>query len=156
MDSSGAVAIRSRVQGVIVQPLKQISDHRGAVMHMLRADSPLFRRFGEIYFSLVNPGIVKAWKRHQLITQHLAVPSGRIRLVLYDDRPSSSSKGKVEELILGLPDHYHLVRIPPMIWYGFQGLGETPSLVSNCIDLPYDPEETEGREVSDPSIPFSW
>ena len=67
------------ISGVQMLPLKQIIDDRGKVMHMLRADSPLFKRFGEIYFSMINPGTIKAWKRHQKMTQHIAVPVGKIR-----------------------------------------------------------------------------
>ena len=37
------------IEGVIITPLKQIEDERGKVMHMLREDSKVFERFGEIY-----------------------------------------------------------------------------------------------------------
>ena len=39
------------IEGVIVTPLRQIFDERGKVMQMLREDSPVFSRFGEVYFS---------------------------------------------------------------------------------------------------------
>ena len=148
--------IPAAIAGVAMVALKQIEDARGGVFHMLRADSPLFTGFGEIYFSLILPGVVKAWKRHKLMTQHFAVPVGRIRLVLFDDRPASLSRSRVETFLLGRPDHYVLLRIPPLVWYGFQGLGESPSLVANCTDLPHDPEESENLPISDPSVPFDW
>lgn len=146
----------SEISGVVIQPLGQIEDQRGAVLHMLRSDSPLFERFGEIYFSLVLPGAVKAWKRHQRLTQHFAVPVGQIRLVLYDDRSGSPSRGRLEEHVLGRPDHYRLVRIPPLLWYGFQGLGLTPSLVANCTDFPHDPQESESLPSGAARIPYRW
>ena len=80
------------IKGVIIVPLKKIVDERGKVMHMLRCDSPLFKEFGEIYFSVINPGAVKAWKRHLKMTQHFAVPVGEIRLVIYDNRSDSESR----------------------------------------------------------------
>ena len=64
------------IHGVIVTPLKQIFDERGKVMHMLREDSPVFTRFGEIYFSCVHPGAVKAWHLHKRMTLNYAVISG--------------------------------------------------------------------------------
>ena len=82
------------VEGVIVQQLKQIEDERGKVMHMLRADSPFFMGFGEIYFSIINPGAVKAWKRHLKVTQHLAVPVGKIRLVIFDSAKTRQAAGQ--------------------------------------------------------------
>lgn len=146
----------SGIAGVVIQPLRQIVDERGAVLHMLRADSPLFTRFGEVYFSLVLPGVAKAWKRHRRVTQHFAVPVGRIRLVLYDDRPTSASRGRLEEHILGRPDHYVLVLLPPLLWYGFQGQDSTPSLLANCTDFPHDPQEGESLPIDSPQVPFNW
>lgn len=144
------------IAGVIVRPLKQHVDERGAVLHMLRGDSVDFIGFGEIYFSLINPGVVKAWKRHRRVTQHFAVPVGRIRLVLYDDRPDSPTHGVLAELVLGRPDRYALVRIPPNIWYGFQGVADAPSCIANCMDLPHDPSESEQVEPGQSAIPFCW
>jgi dTDP-4-dehydrorhamnose 3,5-epimerase len=146
----------SGIFGVVIQPLKQIVDERGAVLHMLRGDSPLFTKFGEIYFSIVFSKAVKAWKRHRRMTQHFAVPVGKIKLVLYDDREKSPRQGHIEEYILGKPDHYFLIRIPPFVWYGFQGLDSTPSLVANLTDLPHDPAEVETLPDNSPDIPYSW
>jgi len=147
---------KTPIEGVIIVPLKQIADERGTVLHMLRADSPVFDRFGEVYFSEVNYQMVKAWKRHQRMTQNFAVPTGNIKLVIYDDRNDSPTRGNIEQLIIGRPDNYVLVRIPPGLWYGFQGLNEQPSLIANCADMPHDPEESEQKPTDDPSIPFTW
>lgn len=147
---------RSEIAGVVLQPLRQIEDDRGAVLHMLRCDSPFFTRFGEVYFSLILPKVIKAWKRHKVMTQHLAVPVGRIKLVLYDERPFSTSHGRIEEHILGRPDHYNLIRIPPLVWYGFLGLGHSPSLLANCTDLPHDQEEVEVLPVFTTLVPYKW
>jgi dTDP-4-dehydrorhamnose 3,5-epimerase len=144
------------IAGVLLNPLKQIEDERGAVLHMLRCDAPFFTRFGEVYFSVVLPQMVKAWKRHKSMTQHFAVPVGKIKLVLFDDRPLSSSHGQIEKHILGRPDHYYLLRLPPLVWYGFQGLGPEPALLANCADLPHDPNEVETLPDSTPYVPFKW
>ncbi len=143
------------IEGVIVEPLKQICDERGKVMHMLRADSPLFAVFGEIYFSVVNPGVVKAWKRHLEMTQNFAVPVGKIRLVIYDNREFSSTNKKIETLEIG-ENNYALVRIPPLLWYGFQGISRVPALIANCTDMPHNPDEVERLDVSDKQIPYNW
>lgn len=147
--------ISSNIKGVIIEPLRQIPDERGKVMHMLRADSTLFTKFGEIYFSLVNPGAVKAWKRHRRMTLHYAVPRGNVKVVLYDDREGSKSRGLIEEVFIG-EDNYCLLVIPPMLWNGFKGLGSSPSLIANCTDLPYDPAEVERLDISDGKIPYDW
>ena len=143
------------IEGVVVEPLKQIIDERGKVLHMLRADSPLFTRFGEIYFSVVNPGVVKAWKRHFEMTQHFVVPVGMIRLVIYDNRDFSSTNKKIESLEIG-ENNYCLVKIPPLLWYGFQGISSLPALIANCTDMTHNPNEVERLAMSDKQVPYDW
>ena len=142
------------IEGVVEVPLRRIEDHRGSVMHMLRADSPIFTAFGEVYFSTVDPGAVKAWKKHLRMTQHLAVPHGRARFVVYDDRPDSATTGRIEVFDLGT-ERYSLLRIPPGVWYGFKGVSEGPSLIANCTDIPHDPDEVE-RTGPGEGPPYDW
>lgn len=143
------------IEGVVIQKLKQIIDERGKVMHMLRSDSPLFKNFGEIYFSVINSGAVKAWKRHLRMTQHIAVPVGTIRLVIYDDRMNSTSCGNLEVIETG-ENNFSLVRIPPLVWYGFKGISSSPALIVNCTDFSHDPDEVERFESLDQRIPYGW
>jgi len=110
------------IDGVEVIPLKQICDERGRVMHMMRCDSPYFEKFGEIYFSNVFPGAIKGWHKHSKMGLNYAVVRGMIKLVLYDDREGSKTKGELNEFFLG-ENNYCLVKIPRMIWNGFKGYG---------------------------------
>ncbi|WKZ33192.1 MAG: dTDP-4-dehydrorhamnose 3,5-epimerase family protein [Thermodesulfobacteriota bacterium] len=143
------------IEGVITEPLLQFPDDRGRVMRMLRADSPGFEGFGEIYFSTVNPGKVKAWKRHIRMTQRFAVPVGRIRLVLHDARPGSATIGETAVMETGESD-YRLVRIPPLLWYGFMGISGGPALIANCTDMPHSPDETERMGIDNGIIRYDW
>jgi len=143
------------IHDVIIEPLRQIIDERGKIMHMLRCDSIIFEKFGEIYFSFVNPGVVKAWKLHNEMTLNLAVPYGMIKLILYDKRQESPTKGEIQEIVIG-SNNYCLVKIPPQIWNGFQGVDSTVSIVANCATIPHDPEEIKRLDPFDPSIPYTW
>ena len=145
----------NEIHDVQVNPLRRIPDERGAVLHMMREDSPVFERFGEIYFSLVYPGVVKGWHRHSRMTLNYAVPIGMVKLVCYDDRPDSPTSGVVQELNVGELD-YALVTIPPMIWNGFKGAGADPALVANCATAPHDPDEIERLDPFDNSLPYDW
>ncbi|MCX8214422.1 MAG: dTDP-4-dehydrorhamnose 3,5-epimerase family protein [SAR202 cluster bacterium] len=144
------------IEGVTLTVLRQIGDRRGAVLHMLRSDAPEFIGFGECYFSEVVPGSVKAWKRHRVQTQTLAVPVGRVRVVIYDDREKTPTSGQLQILELGRPDAYLRLRIPPGLWYGFECLGNAPALLANCADTPHDPNECEKCPEDDPGIPYRW
>ena len=143
------------IEGVRVLPLKQIADERGRIMHMLRATDPHFDRFGEIYFSVVHPGVVKGWHLHTLMTLNYAVISGTIKLVLYDDRAGSPSRGEIMDLFPG-ESHYVLVTIPPGVWNGFKGVGMTSAIVANCATHPHDPDEIRRMDPFDNPIPYDW
>jgi dTDP-4-dehydrorhamnose 3,5-epimerase len=143
------------INGVGIYPLKQIPDERGKIMHMLRSDDPYFDQFGEIYFSVVYPGVVKGWHLHKASTRNYAVIVGMIKLVLYDDNPDSSTRGELMELFIG-ESNYCLVKIPPLIWNGFKGIGTQPAIVANCATLPYHPSEIERMDPYKNSIPYDW
>ena len=143
------------IKGVEVVKLKELPDERGKIMHMLRCDDAHFEKFGEIYFSVVYPGVVKGWHKHRQMTLNYAVPAGMIKLVLYDDRDNSSTKGEVEELFIG-EDNYCLVKIPPEVWNGFKGIRTKPAIVANCATLPHDPEEIIRLDPFDNDIPYAW
>lgn len=143
------------IDGVWLTPLRQIVDERGKIMHMLRRDDPRFEEFGEIYFSVVNPGVVKGWHIHQRMALNYAVVSGHIKLALYDDRADSPTKGEVQELFLG-PHCYALVHVPPRVWNGFKGIGTTAAIVANCATLPHDPQEIARLDPFDNEIPYDW
>ncbi|MDA2909552.1 hypothetical protein MYX04_01325 [Nitrospiraceae bacterium AH_259_D15_M11_P09] len=138
-----------------ITPLKQILDERGKVMHMLRSDADHFRGFGEIYFSCVYPGSIKAWHLHKKMTLNYAVPHGCIKFVMYDDRGDSRTKGVLQEIFMG-QDNYCLVSVPPLIWNGFKGIGTVMAIVANCATIPHDPDEIARRDPFDPSIPYDW
>ncbi len=143
------------IKGVSVHPLKQIPDERGKIMHMLRVDDPHFEKFGEIYFSVVYPGVVKGWHLHKQMTLNYAVIAGMIKLVLYDDREESPTRGELTELFVG-ESNYALVRIPPGVWNGFKGVGTEPAIVANCATLPHNPEEIVRMDPFDNNIPYDW
>ena len=144
------------IEGVWTQNLAEIDTDGGPVLHMLRADGSLFRQFGEIYFSLVSPGAVKAWKYHRLQTQNFAVPHGLMEVVLFDDREGSPSRGTLKSFLLGRPDNYRLLQIPPGVWYGFTCRSEDSAVLANCADLPHSPGEDVRIPVDSPRIPYSW
>jgi dTDP-4-dehydrorhamnose 3,5-epimerase len=143
------------IDGVEIFQLRQIIDERGSVMHMLRADAPHFQGFGEIYFSTVNPGAIKGWHIHNQMTLNYAVPHGQVKIVLYDEREGSPTRGELVELFVGA-GNYVLVRIPPGVWNGVKGLGQSPSIVANCASHPHDPAEIDRLDPFSDRIPYDW
>lgn len=143
------------IEGVEIFPLKRIQDERGMVMHMLRADDPHFQEFGEIYFSVVYPGIIKGWHLHTRMTINYAVVDGNIKLVLYDQRPGSKTHGEVQEIVFGQVN-YQLVRVPPGVVNGFTPVGGARAIVANCASIPHDPKEISRLDPFTKTIPYDW
>ena len=143
------------IDGVKINKKKQIIDKRGKIMHMLRVDDKELIKFGEIYFSYTYPGAIKAWHRHKEMTLTYAAVSGKIKLVLFDDRKNSPSKGKLEEIFLSDED-YFTVTVPPLIWNGFKSIENKSAIVANCTDTPHSENEIERRKYNDPNIPYNW
>ena len=143
------------IEGVVIVPLKQIPDERGKVMHMLKCTDPHFEKFGEIYFSVGFPGVVKAWHKHKTMTLNNAVVSGRVKLVLYDARDGSATKGELMELFIG-EDNYCLVKIPPGIINGYKTYGDKPAILANCATEPHDPDEMVRIDPFNNDIPYDW
>lgn len=147
--------MNSMIEDVKIKPLKRIPDERGMIIHMLRNDDLEFEKFGEIYFSIVYPDVIKGWHIHKEMTLNYAVISGMIKLALYDDREKSSTKGEVQEIFLG-EYNYILVTIPPKVWNGFKGIGKKPAIVANCATIPHDPNEIDRIDPFENHIPYDW
>jgi dTDP-4-dehydrorhamnose 3,5-epimerase len=144
------------IDGVLVTPLKEIEHPKGNILHVIKKDDLGYVNFGEVYFSTVLSGMIKAWKRHSSMTLNLACPVGAIRFVLYDDRHGSKTFGNFQEIILLRHKNYARLTIPPGVWMGFEGKSEGESLLLNFSDIPHDPLEQENVPVGESHIVFNW
>lgn len=140
---------------VQVIPLRRIPDERGTIFHMLRRSDSHFLEFGEIYFTTVYRDVIKGWHKHRDMTLNYACIDGRIKLVLYDDRQTSSTRGELDEIFLG-PDNYALVVIPPGIWTGFKGMTDPYAIVANCCTHEHDPARSTRLDPFSDQIPYDW
>jgi dTDP-4-dehydrorhamnose 3,5-epimerase len=134
-----------------------IPDERGRLMEILRCDDDIFTKFGQVYLTTAKPGVVKAWHWHKLQTDHFACIQGRIKLVLYDARLDSPTRGEVNALIIG-DDNQMLVAIPPMVYHGFQCVSEVETIVINIPTEPYNHQQPDEQRLPaiDPSVPYDW
>ena len=143
------------LDGVIITKLKKIPDERGAIFHMLRNDDKHFQKFGEIYFSIAYPGVVKGWHEHTKQVQNYCVVEGMIKLVVYDNRKESGTYQNLQELFLG-DENYCLVTIPIGIIMGYKCIGNKKSILANCSTLPHDPSEMISYDPSGDKVPYNW
>lgn len=135
------------VDQIIVTPLKRVLVAGGDVLHAMKRSDPGFVDFGEVYFSQIEQGAVKAWKRHLRMTLNLVVPVGAVQFVFMDD------EGATREEVVGA-DRYVRLTVPPGLWFGFKGLVSPCSLLLNVADIPHDPSEIERKEMG--AFKFDW
>lgn len=142
------------IDGVILTPLKQIFHPKGDVWHAMKCSDNGFEGFGEAYFSTIHCGDIKPWKKHLKMTLNFVVPVGKIRVVIFDDRPQSSTKGNFFDITLS-HDNYQRITIPAGLWVAFSGVGESLNLLLNVANLEHDPMEVE-RKDSLNNIKYQW
>jgi dTDP-4-dehydrorhamnose 3,5-epimerase len=139
------------IKDILITPLDIIDTPGGDIMHAMKGSSAGFSGFGEAYFSQIDKGAVKAWKRHKKMVLNLIVPVGKIRFVLFDDREVSNSQ--FQEVTLS-KDNYCRLTVPPMIWMGFQGLDSNVNILLNIANIEHSPQESNRKELSE--IKFKW
>ena len=81
----------SEIEGVHVERLKLVRNERGHLLEVCSEIDPDAPRFAQVYVTFTRGGIVKAWYRHHHQIDQIALLSGRLELVLYDDRADSGA-----------------------------------------------------------------
>ena len=139
------------IKDVVITYLNVINTPGGNVMHAMKGSSIGYKGFGEAYFSKIEKGAIKAWKRHKNMTLNLVVPIGEIRFVLFDDRKVSNNQ--FQEVVVSKGNYCRLT-VPPMIWMGFQNLSNDSSMLLNIADMEHNPNEIDKKSIK--QIEFNW
>jgi dTDP-4-dehydrorhamnose 3,5-epimerase len=139
------------IKDALITHLDVIDTPGGNVMHGMKETSAGYVGFGEAYFSQIDKGAIKAWKRHKKMTLNLIVPVGKIKFVLFDDREVTNNQ--FQEIIIS-KDNYCRLTVPPMVWVGFQGLANDGSMLLNIANVEHDTYEVDREEIS--KINYDW
>lgn len=145
------------IEGVQIKTLRVIADERGRLMEILRCDDEMFQGFGQVYMTTAHPGVVKGWHYHKQQADNMAVVQGMMKIVLYDDREGSPTRGEVNEFFAGI-HHPILVHIPPWVFHGFKCVSAEEAIVVNTPTEAYNYREPDEFRV-DPhnnAIPYDW
>ena len=145
------------IDGVRVKKLRVIPDERGRLMEIFRNDDELFQQFGQVYMTTTYPNVVKAWHYHKIQTDNVTVVKGMLKLVLYDARDGSPTKGEVNEFFVG--EHNPLlVQIPNGVYHGWMCISETEAIAVNIPTEPYNRENPDEHRLHphENDIPYEW
>jgi dTDP-4-dehydrorhamnose 3,5-epimerase len=145
------------IEGVKIEDLRVIPDDRGYLMEMFRSDSPDFQKFGQVYMTVVYPGVVKAWHYHKRQTDNFVCVAGMAKVALHDAREGSPTQGETMTVVLGWQRQRRLT-IPAGVYHGFTAVGDDPASIVNIPTELYDyqhPDEHR-RPWDDPEIGYDW
>lgn len=141
-----------QMDGVILSPLKIISNEKGNIMHALKKSEKEFSAFGEAYFSFVNHKETKGWKKHQRMTLNLVVPMGEVQFFVFDDREESATKNCFFTCTLS-QENYMRLTLSPGLWFAFKGIGESENLLMNIANIEHDPTESINQDLNAFELP---
>lgn len=145
------------IEGVSIRDLRSLPDERGRLMEIVRADDPEFSKFGQVYVTSAYPGVVKAWHCHKIQDDNMTALCGMVKIVLYDDRDGSPTRGMINEFFVG--DHAHrLVHIPRNVWHGFKCISDREAMIVNIVTECYNYEKPDEyrKPAHGSDIPYDW
>ncbi len=145
------------IDGVMIKKLTVIADERGRLMEILRADDEMFAGFGQVYMTTAYPGVVKGWHYHKRQSDNMAVVRGMMKIVLYDGREGSKTRGDIDEYFAGVYNPI-LVHIPPLVFHGFKCISTEEAIVVNTPTEAYNYRDPDEFRVPphENAIPYDW
>ena len=148
------IRLVENIDGIILSSLNNIQVEKGNVLHAIKVSSDGFNGFGEAYFSIIDFGAVKGWKRHREMTLNLIVPVGIVKFVIYDDREESPTFDTFQEILLSREDNFKRLTVPPNLWVGFKGLSKDENIVLNIANIEHNPDEVDHKLINE--IKYNW
>jgi dTDP-4-dehydrorhamnose 3,5-epimerase len=146
------------IDGVSVREVRHVPRDHGVITEIFRPEwDPTGLPVVHIYQSRLYPGALGAWSCHQRSTDRLFVNQGQLKIVLFDGREGSKTRGFLMEVHAG-DARPSLIVVPPGIWHGLQNLGSTDALILNCPTEAYDYKDPDHYRLAYDSaeIPYTW
>jgi dTDP-4-dehydrorhamnose 3,5-epimerase len=129
-------------------PISVHADDRGwSIMNQLQG---ILRPEGQINYSVLYAGAVKAWHRHQKQTDFWICVAGHLKVGIHrdDNRTWQAVFGEM---------HPGLIIIPPPLWHGCAAVGGNPASLLYYLTHRYDPASPdEDRRAFDSVDGFPW
>ena len=129
----------------------------GFLLEVLRTDDGLLEKFGQSIFTVAYPGAIKAFHWHKNQADLWFVASGKAKIVLYDQRPDSATRGQTQVIYAGTND-YKLIVIPAGVVHGYKVIGDQPVMLFYHATESYNRDNPDEERIAynDPRIGFDW
>ena len=139
----GGERIAQMLDDIRVRQQVTQQDHRGTLTEIYSPswgfdDIPLVF----IYTVTTRPGMIKGWAVHHQQVDRYFFYLGSLKLVLYDARESSPTRGMINELYFSEVNR-SLVSVPPGVYHAVENVGATDALMINFPSEPYRHEDPD-------------
>ena len=156
--TSDGKATRSVIDGVMQIEVPNIITRNGITTELYRPDWPgVTGDVQHIIHVVLRARAISAWHVHETQQDSIFVTDGILRLVLFDDREGSATRGELNEFLLSRM-RPSIIKIPPGVWHGLQNVDNTDSGFINYFNQPYryeDPDEWRLPADTD-QIPYKF
>ena len=150
--------IQEGIDGVSVREVLHVPRDHGVITETYRPEwDPSGMPIVHVYQSRLYPGAIGAWSCHAKTVDRLFVNQGHLKLVLYDGRDESPTRGRIMELHAGDARPTFVV-LPIGVWHGLQNLGTSDALMLNYPSRPYDYNDPDHYRLpwDSEEIPYRW
>lgn len=122
-------------KSIKISKKKIIKNYKGNIIKFINNKNILFKKFGEVYFSEINPNMTKGWNYHKKNTCLISVVIGKVKFFIFDP-----SKKKLLKIILSEKNN-KIIQIPSKLWFSFKSFS-SKSILINIIDNVHSSKET--------------
>src|SRR3989344_9620435 len=110
------------INGVVIKKVVKHSDDRGFFAELVKFGEETFHEVLQTSYSETKPGVIKAWHIHDY-WEVWCIIKGKAKVVLYDMRPESPTKGEIQTIYTG-EDNMLVITIPGKVAHGYKPLGK--------------------------------
>jgi dTDP-4-dehydrorhamnose 3,5-epimerase len=146
------------IEGVQLREVRNVPKASGYLTEVYRRDWDIDTEpVDQVFQVVLLPGRISAWHAHERTLDRLFAIEGLVRIVLFDARSGSPTKGLLNEFRFG--EHRPaLVAVPPRVWHGVQNIGDRPARLLNVVDRAYDYEAPDHWRLpaDSPEIPYRF
>lgn len=146
------------IAGVSVKNVKHVPKENGFLVEFFRDEWKLDPGIvAQVFQVTLFGGKISAWHAHELTTDRLFVSDGLMKVVLFDAREGSPTRGAFNEFRVGRPRPV-LIVVPPKVWHGVQNIGTADASIVNLTDRAYRYEDPDHWRLPPDAeeIPYSF
>ena len=146
------------IADVEIKEVKAVPTGYGHLIEVFRTDwFAESEAVNQIFLTHIAPGSISAWHLHEVTTDRLFVSEGMMRIVLYDNRSGSPTRGLINQFRFGLT-RPALIVVPPKVWHGVENCSSGSAVLINAVSRAYQYEDPDHWRLpsNSPDIPFDF